>query len=195
MNEATSQRDVGRYVELSSANMVSSEQSAVKEDCALKPWTSLAQQKEKVEKELEKRKKELNYTVLRLPLVYGKGDRKGLSKCSPKTNEKPSHSRVAVAATRIVIAALYKHLGETMKLLWNQSMKLNTVHVDDVAAAAVELAFNAKANHHCFNVVDDSDSTQGSIANVLADIFSIKVDYWGVVLSNITKVTSDSISS
>lgn len=75
-----------------------------------------------------------------------------------------------------------------MKLLWNQSLKLNTVHIDDVVAAAVELAFNSKANHQCFNIVDDAESTQGSISNVLADIFSIKVDYWGVVLSNITKV-------
>lgn len=58
----------------------------------------------------------LNYTILRLPLVYGMGDKMGLT-------------------PRIMAAAIYKHLGETMKLLWNADMKLNTVHVIDVCTA------------------------------------------------------------
>lgn len=75
-----------------------------------------------------------------------------------------------------------------MKLLWNESMKLNTVHVDDVVAAAFELAIDPRANYQCYNIVDDAQSTQGTISNILADIFHIKVDYWGVVMSSITKV-------
>lgn len=97
-------------------------------------------------------------------------------------------SKISLAAPRIVIAALYKYLGEPMKLLWNQAMKLNTVHVDDVVNAAIELAFNPKANHQCYNIVDDSESTQGSISNILADIFNIKVDYWGIAVSKLAKV-------
>lgn len=59
---------------------------------------------------------ELNYTILRLPVVYGLGDRNGLM-------------------PRIMVAAIYKHLGETMRLLWNGDIYLNTVHVDDVCQA------------------------------------------------------------
>lgn len=59
---------------------------------------------------------ELNYTILRLPLVYGLGDKFGMT-------------------SRLLAAAIYKHLGETMKLLWNADMKLNTVHVLDVCSA------------------------------------------------------------
>lgn len=77
MNETHATR---RYIELSSGNMLSSDQWPNKEDCIKKPWTQIAQQKAKVEQELESRRNELNYTILRLPLVYGKGDRKGLSK-------------------------------------------------------------------------------------------------------------------
>lgn len=87
-----------------------------------------------------------------------------------------------------MIAALYKYLDEPMKLLWNESMKLNTVHVSDVVAAAFELANNTIANRQCYHIVDDSQSSQGSISKLLADIFNIKVDYWGVLLSSITKV-------
>lgn len=93
-----------------------------------------------------------------------------------------------IVATRLVIAALYKHMNETMKLLWNESMKMNTVHVDDVVAAAFILAQNPLANKQCYNIVDDSQSTQGSISKVLANIFNIKVDYWGEGLSNLSKV-------
>lgn len=67
-------------------------------------------------------------------------------------------------------------------------MKINTVHVDDVVAAAVSLAQNPDANKECYNLVDDSKSTQGTISDVLAHIFGIKVSYWGVTLSNFSKV-------
>lgn len=69
-----------RYIEFSSGNVLSTDQRPVREDCGAKPWTQIAQQKVKVEQALAKRHNELNYTILRLPLVYGKGDRKGLSK-------------------------------------------------------------------------------------------------------------------
>lgn len=56
------------------------------------------------------------YTILRLPIVYGLGDKTGLT-------------------PRIMAAAIYKHLGEVMKLLWNCDLKTNTVHVQDVCRA------------------------------------------------------------
>lgn len=89
---------------------------------------------------------------------------------------------------RIVIAAIYKYLNETMKLLWNDTMRLATVHVNDVCGAIWKLASSEKANREIYNIVDDSESTQGSISNILADIFSINIDYFGIVMSNLTKV-------
>lgn len=94
-------------------------------------------------------------------------------------------------ATRLIIAALYKRMNETMKLLWNESMKLNTVHVDDVVAAAFALAQNPLANKQCYNIVDDSQSTQGSISHILANVFNITVDYWGESLSTLSKVSAN----
>lgn len=70
---------VGRYVELSSGNMLSNEKKAVDEECDPVPWTKVAKCKAKVEKELPQIEG-LSYTIVRLPLVYGKGDRRGLSK-------------------------------------------------------------------------------------------------------------------
>lgn len=59
--------------------MQSSEKKPIKEDCEKKPWTKVAQQKARIEEELENRCNDLNYTILRLPFVYGIGDHKGLS--------------------------------------------------------------------------------------------------------------------
>lgn len=78
IKEATA-LNVHRYVEFSSGNIYSSEKKPIKEDHEKKPWTKVAQQKIRIEEELQHRSDELNYTILRLPLVYGVGDHKGLS--------------------------------------------------------------------------------------------------------------------
>lgn len=79
INEAIAQ-NVYRYIEFSSANMLSSDRKSIGEKCEKKPWTKLAEEKARVEEELENCSNELNYTILRLPLVYGTSDHKGLSK-------------------------------------------------------------------------------------------------------------------
>lgn len=72
-------RNVKRYFELSSASMNSNEKTPQSETCTVDPWTAGAKYKAKIETELSKIPN-LNYTVLRLPIVYGIGDRNGLSK-------------------------------------------------------------------------------------------------------------------
>lgn len=71
-----------RYIELSSGCVNSSEKYPLKEDCKTEPWTAVAKQKIKVEKELQSMEN-FNYTIVRLPIVYGLGDKRYLSKyCS-----------------------------------------------------------------------------------------------------------------
>lgn len=83
-NEAADQK-VKRYVELSSGCVNSSEKTPLKEDCKLEPWTGVAKQKLKVEKELA-HIQNLSYTVVRLPVVYGIGDKRYLSELSVADN-------------------------------------------------------------------------------------------------------------
>lgn len=173
-NEALSIK-AKRYIEFSSGSVNSSEKSPLKEDCKNDPWTAVAKQKLKVEKELLSMEN-FSYTIIRLPVVYGLGDKRYLM-------------------PRIIIAAIYKYLNETMKLLWNDSMRLATVHVDDVCTATWELATSPKAHREIYNIVDDAESTQGTINTILADIFSINIDYFGIVMSNLTKLSlSDTVS-
>lgn len=166
-NEAVKYR-VKRFVELSTGSMCSSEKVPQKEDCPVEPWTMVGKYKALTEQELKK-VDGLKYMILRLPICYGTGDRKGLT-------------------PRLLISGIYKYLNETMKLLWTGSMKMNVVHVEDVCSALWELMQNAQTVGETINVCDDSGATQETISDLLADIFGIKTDYWGVVMSNMTKV-------
>lgn len=91
-------------------------------------------------------------------------------------------------APRIIAAVLYKHLNETMKLLWTKDLKLNTVHVEDVASAIYHLSTKSNAENEIFNIVDNSRSTQGSITELLCQIVGIKHEYLGQVLSKMTQL-------
>nr|XP_023023366.1 uncharacterized protein LOC111511572 [Leptinotarsa decemlineata] len=161
-NEASMQR-VKHYVELSSGNMFSSEKVRHKEDGPVEPWTYIAKWKRQVEKKLADLS-ELCYTIIRLPVVYGPGDRTGLM-------------------PRLMAAAIYKHMGETMKLLWNAELKINTVHVEDVCRAIWFVGNRDDTNGQVYNVVDDADSTQGSISSILSELFNLKIDYYGNLVS------------
>lgn len=78
-NEAMSIK-AQRFIEFSSGCVSSSEKTPLKEDCKHEPWTALAKQKLKVEKELQSMEN-FNYTIVRLPVVYGYGDKRYLSEC------------------------------------------------------------------------------------------------------------------
>lgn len=106
---------VKHYIELSSGQLYSSEKLSHKEDGAIEPWSFIGKWKYQVEQQI-KDIPNLNYTILRLATVYGLGDRTGLT-------------------PRIIGAAIYKYIGEPMKLLWNSNLKINTVHVLDVCRA------------------------------------------------------------
>lgn len=78
---AASLPNLKRFVELSSGNMLSSDGKPLNEDSSatLQPWTHVARAKRQVEKHLLQQN-DLPWTIVRLPIVYGKSDRQGLSK-------------------------------------------------------------------------------------------------------------------
>ncbi|XP_050294061.1 uncharacterized protein LOC126734461 [Anthonomus grandis grandis] len=162
--------NVGRYIELSSGNMNSYDKVPHKESDPLEPWGFIAKWKKEVEAQLSEIPN-LKYTVLRLPLVYGLGDKHYIT-------------------PRILAAAIYKELKKTMKLLWNEDLKVNTVHVEDVCRAILFLYEKEEAIGQIYNLVDDADTTQGSISNLLADIFNVDVSYYGKMVSSVIDLES-----
>ncbi|CAH1974613.1 unnamed protein product [Acanthoscelides obtectus] len=162
-----------KYIELSSGNM-NSLNRIHKESDPVHPWTSVAKWKRKVEEELPNILN-LDYTIIRLPIVYGRGDRTGLM-------------------PRILEAAVYKRLGKTKKVRWGANLRIHTVHVHDVARAIFHVRARDDTKGQIYNLVDCADSTQGSIWKTLSAMFGIKVDFMGNLrsrLSDMTKATKE----
>ncbi|OWR43678.1 uncharacterized protein LOC116769051 [Danaus plexippus] len=154
-----------RLIEISSGCMYSSDKPQ-KEDCPVEPWTVEGRMKARVEEELKNM--DLDYTIIRPAIVYGVGDRRSLT-------------------PRLLYGGIYKHLGETMKLLWTADLKMNTVHVLDVCRAVWTLARRNDAIRQTYNLVDDANSTQGNLAEIVSEIFNINHDYYGTAISTLAK--------
>ncbi|XP_041968049.1 uncharacterized protein LOC121725250 [Aricia agestis] len=159
--------NVGRLIEISSGQMYSSDKPQ-KEDCPVEPWTVEGRMKSQVEKELKKLEPELSFTILRPAIVYGIADRRSLT-------------------PRLLYGGIYKHLGETMKLLWTADIKMNTVHVRDLCRAIWVVGTRADTKWKTYNVVDEANSSQGSLTELVSDIFKINHDYYGTALSTLAK--------
>jgi len=96
-------------------------------------------------------------TILRVPLVYGPGDRESLT-------------------PRILCAVVYQDKKEKMKFLWSKSLAINCVHVRDVCSAMWTAALKAK-DGSIYNVVDDTNLDQGKFNAILGKIFGIKTGF------------------
>lgn len=154
------------------------------------PWTPIANFKLKAEKALTT-VPDLKYTILRPAIVYGPGDKMGISKCylfAPMTKHcKRFTNCFFPPAPRLVIAAIYRYLGETMKVLWNRDLLMNTIHVYDLCRAICFVAQNATAVGQVYNVVDEGCTTQGIINDIISKIFNIKTAYIDNVITTMFK--------
>jgi len=167
--------NVRRFIEASTAQVYEPTSKSKTETGKLDPWTNIAKFKLQVEQDL-KDIDNLNYVIVRPAIIYGPGDRTGI-------------------APRIICGAIYKFLNKPMKLLWNADLRINTVHVHDVARALWHLTTNGERGA-VYNLADKSDTDQGKVNKALEELFGIKTKFAGKTLSSVAsnfgmdKVTS-----
>jgi len=155
---------IKRFIEVSTAQVYNGDKKPSSEDDKLKPWTKLAKSKLDAEEQLKKIEG-LNFVIVRPSVVYGPGDVLGIT-------------------PRIITAAVYKHLGETMEFLWDKDLKMHTVHVEDVCSALWFLTTHGNSGE-IFNLADTGDTDQGSINKLLESIFGIKTGFMGTIKSKL----------
>ena len=108
-------RHIPVFVEVSTGMVYDPKSAPRKETDKTKPWTAMARYKLLAEEELSKIEG-LNLVVLRLAHAYGEYDTK-------------------FVATALTLARVYQALGKEMRWLWTRDLKVNTVHITDVARA------------------------------------------------------------
>ena len=167
LGKAAAEHGCEKYVEVSTAQVYEADKKPSSEGGKCKPWTNQAKYKLQAEEELKKISN-LPLVILRPATVYGPGDVSGL-------------------APRIITAAVYKHLNKTMKFLWSGSLRMNTVHVNDVCAAMWHCAEKAKKGD-VYNLADKYDMSQEKLNKLLEPIFGIKTGFHGTIISNAAKL-------
>jgi len=166
-------RGVEKYVEVSTAQVYASEKKPVTEKGKISPSTGLGKYKYKAEEAL-RNISGLPLIIVRPSFVYGPGDATSLS-------------------PRIIVAAVYKQLGEKMKLLWSEKTKINTVHVADVAKALWHLSQKGKAGD-VYNLADKNDTDQGKFNQILEKIFGIETGFQGKMINAVAKVNLKAVT-
>jgi len=134
------------------------------EDGEIEPWTGVGTARFEAEN-VVRNTEGLNHVIVRPCIVYGPGDILGLT-------------------PRLVIGAIYKESGKTMKLLWSKSFQMNTVHVEDVCRALWHLTTHGNSGD-TYNLCDKNETNQGKINELLEEIYQIKTAFIGQAKSTI----------
>lgn len=176
---------VGSYLEISCC-VASNKRQAHKENDPIDPVTKIAKLKARAEEEISKIEG-IRRVILRPGVVYGPGDKSNLGKIilSLKT-----HIDFFFSVSFLILGAIYNFLGERLRLLWSATVKMNTVHVKDVCRAVefVLTRAGSPSDFDIYHVVDDSDTTLGSVCEVVGDIFGIETSFGSSFIYDLAKV-------
>ena len=194
-------RRVKSFVEVSTGMVYAPSRAPRTEQDKLKPWLKLAKVKLEAEQELS-RIAGLNLVILRLAHVYGEYDSKFIAKA-------------------LCLARVYQEEQRELKWLWTEDLKINTVHVEDVAralwAASEWRANNStipasstptlsrrptlggkgeeapSGNVPIFNIVDHGETNQGQLAGIISKVFDIKTGFQGTIISQFAKMNLEHV--
>ncbi|KAH8814986.1 hypothetical protein F5884DRAFT_159124 [Xylogone sp. PMI_703] len=185
VGKESAKRGVKAFIELSTGMVYKSDSQPSKEGDKLKPWSKIAVFKLQAEEELAKIEG-LNLAIVRLSHVYGEYTAQYVS-------------------TALCLARVCQHQEEEMKFLWTKELRCNTVHVTDAARAIWDVAdwyaVKNKPNWDektmgktpIFNVVDDGQTTQGLVADLIGQIFKIETGFQGQLISTFARLNMDSV--
>lgn len=166
--KAATLSSVEKYIEVSTCQVYEGDNNRPsKESGKTKPWTMMAKYHYRAEEYVTK-VPGLPVIVLRLPIVYGPADLRGLM-------------------PRIVCAAVYEHSKSKMEFLWSEELRIHTVHVQDAAAAMWHLCCTGEVGE-TYNLVDENDTTQGKLNDLLEQLFHIKTGFYGSIMSNLAQL-------
>ena len=189
VGKEAAKRGVKAFVEVSTGTVYNANRTPCKEgDKTSKPHTKQAKWKLQAEEELAKIPG-LRLCVLRLPHVYGPYGGRWLG-------------------TQLALARVYQSRDpkETLKWLWSSDLRTNTLHVEDCATAMWDAASwraandklpaphtSPNPNHLIFNVVDRGATSQGTVAEIIKQIFGIETGFQGTLVNTFARLNLEHV--
>lgn len=185
VGKEAAKRGVKAYVECSTGMVYNPNRTPQKEsDKTNKPHTKQAKWKLQAEEDLAKIQG-LKLCVLRFPHVYG-----------PYTGR--------WLGTQLALARVYQSRDpkETLKWLWGGDLRTNTLHVEDSSRAlwqAAQWLLTAPAkptsspSYHVFNVVDKGATTQGTMADIIKQIFGIETGFQNTLVNTFARLNLEHV--
>ena len=198
LGQEAAKRNVKAFVECSVGMVYSPSRAPKKETDKLKPWLKLSKSKLQTEVDLSKIEG-LNLIILRMPHVYGEYDK-------------------GYIARALCLARVYKEENKELHWLWTKELRTNTVHVTDAARALLRAA-EWRANKPIeapgassaarrqsvsgepgplphvpvFNIVDRGQTSQGTLATIVSEVFGIKTGFQGQLISQFARLNLDNV--
>eukprot|EP01083_Nonionella_stella_P170188 578658_1 len=166
-------KNLKMWIEVSTAQVYEPAKKPLNEKANIAPFTKLAQYRYECEQLISK--SGLPHVILRPSIVYGPGDKTGLT-------------------PRLVCAACYKNTGDKMMFLWTKGLAVNTVHVRDLCAAIWMCCSKAKSGS-TYNISDRGNTTQGSLNPILESIFNIKCGFQNAAMNKAAKSMMPSVAA
>ncbi|KAH8676653.1 hypothetical protein BGZ60DRAFT_372088 [Tricladium varicosporioides] len=185
LGKEAAKRHVKCFVELSTGMVYKPDSQPSKEGDKLKPWSKIAVFKLQAEEQLQNIAG-LNLVIVRLAHVYG-------------------DYASQFVATALSMARVYQHLEEEMKWLWTKDLRVNTVHISDVVRALWDITDwyavkkmpgwdeKSMGKVPIFNVVDQGQTSQGTMAEIIGQLFGIKTGFQGQLISTFARLNMDSV--
>lgn len=185
IGKEAAKRGVKAFIEVSSGHVYNPNRTPQREnDKTSKPHTKQAKWKLAAEEDLAK-VPGLRLCILRLALVYGPYAGKWLG-------------------TQLALARVYqsREPKETMKWLWSSDLRTNTLHVEDASRALWMAAEwrskndkipNAPNDRIIFNVVDKGATSQGTMAAIIKQIFSIETGFQNTLVNAFAKMNLEHV--
>ncbi|KAJ2802360.1 hypothetical protein H4R20_003311 [Coemansia guatemalensis] len=173
------ENNAGALVHLSTAHLYAvsrdgnsaDNNSRHKEDAPVEALNALAGSHVRAEQDIQKLSDKLQgLAILRPSLCYGPGDRQNV-------------------VPLLIAAQLSRESGESMEVLWDKDLRVNTVHVSDVARATLLAARHCKQHKQklTFNLSDPGDTTNAKLAKTVAQLFAVKPSFHNFAFNYIAK--------
>lgn len=181
LGREVARRGIRAFVDCSTAHVYKSGSSPRKEDDTIVPWHNLAKWKMRAAEQL-RQIPGLNFTLLRLPHVYGEYD--------------PGYFAMGICMARVQL-----ELGRDLEFPYTKDLKVNTVYVRDAAVALwkaaewrAEKGSSLSADDRVvFNVVDHGNTRQQDVADALYGALGCRCTFLGSFMSQLAKLSLDDV--